>query len=158
MRIFYRHAPIITGQTRLRDHPIILLYKIRVVTFIALIALSCTPALALNIEDKLENPALENRAVEVFSSIRCVVCAGESIADSRADLAKDLRAFVREKIKENYTNNQVLDFIAQRYGDAILMRPPLNENTYLLWFGPLIILVSGFAIMLLFIKKNRGKL
>jgi len=130
----------------------------RVSLIIIIIALFCSPVLALNIEDKLEDPALEKRAEEVFSNIRCMVCAGESIADSRADLAKDLRAVVRTKIKEDYTNNQVLDYVSQHYGDSILMRPPLNPNTYLLWFGPLIILATGFAIMLLFIKKNQGKL
>jgi cytochrome c-type biogenesis protein CcmH len=123
--------------------------------FIIIILSFCAPAMALNIENKLEDPALEMRAGQVFTGIRCMVCAGESIADSRADLAKDLRAVVRAKIKENYTNNQILDYVAQRYGDAILMRPPLIPGTYVLWFGPLIILATGFAVMLLFIKKNR---
>lgn len=122
---------------------------------IIVILLFSNPSYALNIENKLENPALEQRAQILFHNIRCMVCAGESIADSRVDLAKDLRAIVREKIKDNYTNNQILDYIALRYGDTVLMQPPLKPATYLLWYGPVIILLAGFIGIFVILKSKK---
>ncbi len=115
-------------------------------------------SLALNIEEKLESPVQEQQAQEVFKQLRCVVCSGESIVDSRAELAKDLRALVRDKIKENYSAEEVLQYVATRYGDNVLMQPPLKSTTYLLWFGPLLILAVGFVIMfsVLRVGKKNG--
>lgn len=128
-----------------------------VIFTIIIISLLATTSNALNIENKLENPALEQRAQDVFRNIRCMVCAGESIADSRVDLAKDLRAVVREKIQDGYTTQQVLEYAALRYGNTILMQPPLTPATYLLWYGPLLILLTGFIIALFVILSIKRK-
>ena len=112
---------------------------------------------ALVFEEKLANLAQEQYAQGIFKEIRCIVCTGESIADSRADLARNLRAAVREKIKDGYTETQILEYVKTRYGDDILMKPPLMSATYLLWFGPIIILLSGFIIMLAMLRRSKYK-
>lgn len=114
----------------------------------AIIVLPCI-SYALNIEDKLTDPALESRARALFHEIRCMVCAGESIADSRAEHAKELRAVVRDKIKTGATDKQTIDYLTARYGDQALMQPPLKPATYLLWFGPVAMLLIGAIVMFL---------
>jgi cytochrome c-type biogenesis protein CcmH len=132
-------------------HPI---FRITIITFTIIIF--ATAPNALNIENKLKNPALEQRAQDIFRNIRCMVCAGESIADSRVDLAKDLRKLVREKIEDGYTTKQILEYATLRYGDIILMQPPLKPATYLLWYGPLFILLAGFIVVLFSLSKHKN--
>lgn len=110
-------------------------------------------AVADGIETKLLDPAEEARAQTLFKELRCMVCAGESIHDSNADLAKDLRQLVRKRIESGDTDAAVLAYIASRYGDTILMKPPVTHSTYLLWFGPLVFLVIG--VMVLAINRKR---
>ncbi len=128
--------------------------KIHILLFILFSVVFAHGSFALTLEEKLANPEDETRAVEIFQQIRCVVCSGESIADSRAELAGELRALVRGKIKSGEASNAIINYIADKYGDDILMQPPLKPSTYMLWFGPFIILLGGITIALVKLNKN----
>lgn len=103
-------------------------------------------------DEMLKNPALEMRAREVDKELRCLVCQNENIDDSDADLAHDLRVLVRKRIAAGDTNEEVKQFIVARYGDYVLLKPPFDPETYLLWFGPAILLLGGGAIAYLFYR------
>jgi cytochrome c-type biogenesis protein CcmH len=111
-------------------------------------------AFALNAEERLVDNTAELRAHEVFKQIRCVVCAGESINDSKADIAKSLRVLVRDRIKAGDSDAQVLTYITERYGDSILMKPPFDGDTYILWLAPFIMLILGGGLVFIFFKKR----
>ncbi len=102
-------------------------------------------AFALDPSEKLADPALEARARGVASELRCLVCQNQSIDDSDAPLAKDLRTLVREQLKLGMTDQQVRNFVVSRYGDFVLLRPPFKPETLLLWFAPLLALLGGAA-------------
>lgn len=108
---------------------------------------------AITLEQPLENPYEEARATALFHEIRCMVCAGESIADSRAKLATDLRHFVREKIKKGASDQAIMQALTQAYGDEILMRPPVQENTLVLWIGPLVIVSISLFFLWRLMKR-----
>src|SRR5690348_3231600 len=101
------------------------------------------PALAVRPDEMLSDPVLEARAREVGRELRCLVCRNQSIDDSDADLAHDLRVLVRERLQAGDTNAQVVAYIRSRYGDFVLLRPPLALGTVLLWAGPALILLLG---------------
>lgn len=86
---------------------------------------------------------MEARAQELFRNIKCMVCEGQPIHDSNAELAKDMRFVIRGEIQKGLTDAQILEFMRERYGEAVLLSPPLNLSTVLLWFFPLILLVFG---------------
>ena len=98
--------------------------------------------------DRLPNPAQEVQARALMQELRCLVCQNESIADSNADLAVDLRTLVRQRISMGETNAQVKQFLVARYGDWVLLNPPLKPATWLLWAGPLLVIVAGAALLL----------
>jgi len=105
------------------------------------------PALAVQPSEMLKDPELEARARALSSELRCLVCQNESIDDSDADLARDIRLLIRERITKGESNGQVRDFLVSRYGDFILLKPPLKLSTALLWFSaPLTFLLGGLAI------------
>ncbi len=101
------------------------------------------PALALMPDEILEDPALEARARALSKDLRCVVCQNESIDSSNADIARQMRLVVRERLVEGDNDQQVLDYLQARYGDYVLMKPPIKPETYLLWYGPAVVLVLG---------------
>ncbi|MBR0681075.1 cytochrome c-type biogenesis protein CcmH [Roseomonas eburnea] len=113
--------------------------------------LVAAPALAAvgRPEDRLRDPALESRAQEIGRELRCMVCQNQSIEDSDADLARDLRRIVRERVAAGDDNAAVMRFIHDRYGDFVLLRPPFTPVTALLWAMPLIALGGGLAAILL---------
>jgi cytochrome c-type biogenesis protein CcmH len=115
---------------------------LRVVFLLVLIG-TVSPAQAVRPDEMLADPALETRAREVSRDLRCLVCRNQSIDDSDADLAHDLRVLVRERIKAGDSNEQAVAFIRARYGDFVLLRPPLEIGTALLWGGPLLVLLFG---------------
>jgi len=104
------------------------------------------PAFAVMPDEVLEDPALEARAREISKDLRCLVCQNQSIDDSNADLAHDLRVLVRERLVAGDSNDEVREFVVQRYGDYVLLTPPLNTATILLWAGPALILLGGIAV------------
>lgn len=101
------------------------------------------PSLAASIEQPLHDPAQEQRARMLFHELRCVVCEGQSVADSDAALASQMRAHVRELVADGKSDAEVLAFFRARYGEQILMTPPLGGKTVLLWFAPLLLLAGG---------------
>ena len=96
----------------------------------------------------LSDPALEARARALSADLRCLVCQNESIDESHADLARDLRLLIRERIVQGQSNAEIRDFLVSRYGDFILLNPPFKPTTWLLWLSPvMILLLGGWAIM-----------
>ncbi|MBK8176801.1 MAG: cytochrome c-type biogenesis protein CcmH [Rhodospirillales bacterium] len=121
-----------------------------------LLALITPPALAVEPQEVLSDPALEARAREIGRELRCLVCQNQSIDDSDADLARDLRRLVRERLSAGDDNQQVIDYVVSRYGDFVLLRPPLKPATYALWLGPPAILVIGAGALVLYYRRRRA--
>tara|TARA_B100001250_G_scaffold381244_1_gene373392 strand:- start:881 stop:1291 length:411 start_codon:yes stop_codon:yes gene_type:complete len=101
-----------------------------------------------------EDKDLENRYYMLIEEVRCLVCQNQSLADSNAPLAQDLRNEIFKMLQTNQSDNKIMDFLVQRYGDFVLYRPPLKKNTWLLWFGPFLFLSVGFIVAILIIKKQ----
>lgn len=102
----------------------------------------------------LDNAEQEARYQKLTNELRCVVCQNQSVADSNAELAQDVRNLVRNKISEGQTNEQINAFLVERYGDFVLYNPPLTEKTYILWLGPFILLLLAFIILMYFIRRQ----
>ena len=102
-----------------------------------------------------EDPALEKRVHDLSSELRCLVCQNQTLADSSAPLAVDLRNQVREQLKSGKSERDVIDFLVARYGDFVLYRPPLQANTVLLWLGPFLLLVAGLALLVWRLRRRR---
>jgi cytochrome c-type biogenesis protein CcmH len=113
-------------------------------TFLAIV----TPAAAVLPDEIMDNPVLEQRARAISRQLRCLVCQGEDIDESAAGLARDLRLLVRERLLAGDSDAEVLAFIQARYGDYVLMKPPVKPATYLLWLTPLLTLLAGLALLL----------
>jgi len=108
-----------------------------------------TPAQAVEPGEALADPALEARARDLSTDLRCLVCQNQSIDDSHAPLAKDLRLLVRERLAAGDSDEQVRNYLVQRYGDFVLLKPPLRIGTLLLWGAPLMVLLAGgFGLMM----------
>ncbi|MBV9863367.1 MAG: cytochrome c-type biogenesis protein CcmH [Alphaproteobacteria bacterium] len=122
---------------------------------LACAALSAAPAYAVRPDEMLRDPALEARAREVGKELRCLVCRNQSVDDSDADLAHDLRVLVRERIAAGDTNAEALQYIRARYGDYVLLRPPFQADTLLLWGGPALLLLAAAIAALLFYRGRR---
>ena len=110
-----------------------------------LIMLWSVPALAIIAGEELDDPVLEARAREISKELRCLVCQNQSIDDSNAGLAEDLRGIVRERLLAGDSDQQVNDYIVARYGDFVLLRPPFKASTYALWLGPGVMLLLGLV-------------
>jgi len=102
-----------------------------------------------------DDPQLEERVMAVSRELRCLVCQNETLADSRADLAVDLRNQIREQMKAGKSDKEVVAFVTARYGDFVLYRPPIRPSTYLLWFGPFIFLLAGLVLLFRYVKRRR---
>jgi len=101
------------------------------------------------------DPALEKRVMTLAEELRCLVCQNQTLADSNAPLAEDLRNQLREKMREGKSDKEVVDFLVERYGDFVLYRPPFKATTMLLWLGPFLLLVLGFAVLLRRVRRRR---
>jgi cytochrome c-type biogenesis protein CcmH len=108
-----------------------------------LFAACAIPAHAVRPDEMLADPALEARARDIGKELRCLVCRNQSIDDSEADLAHDLRVLVRQRLAAGDTNRQVVDYVVSRYGDFVLLKPPFKLDTWLLWGGPALVLLFG---------------
>ena len=105
------------------------------------------PAFAVNPDEELADPALEARAREISQGLRCLVCQNQDIDDSNADLARDLRLLVRERLTKGDSDDQVRQFLVDRYGEFVLLQPRFNWHTWILWFAtPVVFLIGAFAI------------
>lgn len=108
-----------------------------------------SPAGAVQPDEILDDPVLEARARDISQNLRCLVCQNQSIDDSNADLARDLRVIVRQRLVAGDSDDEVIQYLVDRYGDYVLLRPPVMGSTYFLWFGPFaILLVAGGALLL----------
>jgi cytochrome c-type biogenesis protein CcmH len=101
------------------------------------------------------DPALEQRVMALASELRCLVCQNQTLADSNADLATDLRNQIREKMRQGASDADIIDFLVARYGDFVLYRPPFKATTFLLWLGPLLLFAAGFAALILRVLRRR---
>ena len=104
-----------------------------------------------------DDPVLEAKVMRISAELRCLVCQNQTIADSHADLAQDLRAQVREMLRQGKSEAQILDYMTQRYGDFVLYRPPVKSTTTLLWYGPAALLIGGVLVLILVLRR-RSKL
>ena len=102
-----------------------------------------------------EDPILEQRVAALSQELRCLVCQNETLADSRADLAQDLRNQIREQMKAGKSDKEIIAFLTERYGEFILYRPPVKPATYLLWFGPFVLLIGGLLFLFRHLKARR---
>jgi len=104
------------------------------------------------------DPAVEQRLAKLSQELRCLVCQNETLADSRADLAEDLRIEIREQIRAGKSDQEIISFLTQRYGDFILYRPPVKPKTYLLWFGPFLLMLIGLVVLFRYVKRRRDQI
>lgn len=124
---------------------------------VLLTMLSPFPALAVNPDEMLPDPAMESRARTLSAELRCMVCQNQSIDDSNAELAKDLRLLVRERIKGGDSDEQVLDYIVSRYGEFVLLKPRLSIRTITLWGAPIILVLASGVSLLVFARRRAGQ-
>lgn len=113
------------------------------------------PALAVQPDEVLADPALEARARDISQMLRCVVCQNQSIDNSNAPLARDLRLLVRERLVAGDSDDQVIAYVTARYGDYVLLKPPFKPTTYALWLGPLVIFLVAAAGVAVFLRNRR---
>src|SRR5438132_10013558 len=102
-----------------------------------------------------EDPQIEQRMRALTEQLRCLVCQNETLADSRADLAEDLRRQIREQMKAGKSDQEILAFLTQRYGDFVLYNPPVKSTTYLLWFGPFVLLIAGAGVLYRYLARRK---
>lgn len=114
-------------------------------------------AFAVNPDEILSDPALEARARTISAELRCMVCQNQSIDDSNADLARDLRLLVRKRLVDGDSNQQVLDYIVSRYGEFVLLKPRLTEKTYILWGAPVVLFILGGISLAVYARRRAGK-
>ena len=112
---------------------------------------------AVTVGETFSDPAMEQRARNLQRQLRCLVCRGESIDDSHSPFADDVRQLVRQQIAEGKSDQQIEDFLVARYGNFILMKPPLQSDTWLLWLAPFLVLAAGGAITAVVIKKAAAR-
>jgi cytochrome c-type biogenesis protein CcmH len=122
---------------------------------IGLLAFAALVAQAREAAPLAADEAVEQRLIGIASDLRCLVCQNESLAGSHADLAKDLRREIRELIKQGKTDQEITDYLVQRYGDFVRYRPALKPTTYLLWGGPFLFAGAGLLGLVMFLRRRR---
>jgi cytochrome c-type biogenesis protein CcmH len=123
--------------------------------FVFFLLLLVTPAMAAPAPGTFSDPAMEARARNLQRQLRCLVCQGESIDESQAPLAAELRQLVRQQMAEGRTDRQIEDFLTARYGNFILMRPPVESDTYFLWAAPFLVLIGAGAVAIFVVSRAR---
>ena len=104
------------------------------------------------------DPVLEQRMIKLSEDLRCLVCQNESLAGSRAELAQDLRQEIREQMRAGKSDAQVIEYLTQRYGDFVLYKPPVKPLTWLLWFGPFVLLIGAAGSLYAYIRRRGNRL
>jgi len=127
------------------------------VLFLAMTLLAALPAHAVEPDEVLQDPALETRAREISEGLRCLVCQNQSIDDSGAPLAKDLRLLVRERLKAGDSNQQIVDFIVARYGEFVLLKPRFETHTLVLWLATPAVFLAAILIIALAFRRRRAE-
>jgi cytochrome c-type biogenesis protein CcmH len=121
-----------------------------------LLLLAALPVLAVQPGERLADPALEARARSISGELRCLVCQNESIDESDADLAHDIRILVRQRLTAGDTDGQAIQAIVNRYGAFVLLKPPVEPATYVLWYGPPALVLFGLAGTLLWLRRRQA--
>lgn len=128
----------------------------RLILVLMLACLPLSPVLAVQPDEVLDDPALEQRARELSKGLRCLVCRNESIDESNAELARDLRLLVRERLVEGDTNDEVIDFVVDRYGEYVLLQPRVTGSNWLLWGAGPIMLLIGVGIGISYLRRREA--
>jgi cytochrome c-type biogenesis protein CcmH len=128
----------------------------RLVAVIIALFLTCAAA-AENAVPTMADPVTNKRAVQLAEQLRCLVCQNQSIAESNAELAVDLRRQINEQIAQGRSDGEIVDFMVQRYGEFVLYRPPFKAVTLLLWLGPGLMLATGLAVLIYNLRRRRGQ-
>ena len=125
--------------------------------FLCLLVIASLPgfALAKEAQPSAPDPVVEERLMKLAKELRCLVCQNETLADSRADLAVDLRGQIREQMKAGKSDKEIVAYLTERYGKFILYNPPIDPTTYLLWFGPFVLLLAGLFFLFRYVKQRR---
>jgi cytochrome c-type biogenesis protein CcmH len=118
------------------------------------LGLPAAPMAATSPDEILADPVLEQRARDLSKQLRCLVCQNQSIDDSDADLARDLRRIVREQLVAGRTDEEIIDFLTARYGDFVLLKPPVEPATWGLWFGPALVLLIGAVGIAVYVRRR----
>lgn len=121
---------------------------------VLVLALTALAAQAKEAQPAVEDPVLEKRVMALSEELRCLVCQNQTLADSNADLAIDLRNQVREKLAAGMSDRDVTEFMVERYGEFVLYRPPVKGTTWLLWFGPFLLLLGGIGFLLMKVVRR----
>ena len=111
-------------------------------------------ALAIDFEGPLPDPEMQERFEKITNELRCLVCQNQTIADSNAELAQDLRKQTRQMLLDGATDEEVRTYMTERYGDFVLYRPPLNQKTMVLWFAPALLLIGGLLVMASVVRRR----
>ena len=125
-----------------------------VLIFFFFLIIDIDPSFTVEPNEIISNPIYENRARDLSKGIRCLVCQNQSIDDSDSDLAKDLRKIIRKRIIQGETDNEITQYLVDKYGNFILMKPPLYQDTYILWISPLLLMLVGITIMYFKLKRK----
>ena len=124
-------------------------------TFVLATLLLLSTVAAAQIAQPREDPQYEQRMKDLTQQLRCLVCQNETLAESNADLAEDLRREIREQMKAGKSDQEILAFLTQRYGDFVLYNPPVKATTYVLWFGPFVLLIAVTFLLYRYVKRRR---
>jgi len=123
-----------------------------------LVALAMATGFAKDAAPLAEDPVVEARLIAISEEMRCLVCQNESLAGSRSDLANDLRRELRTLIKAGKTDQEIREFMVERYGDFVLYRPPVKPTTWLLWAGPFLLMITGVVVLLVYLRRRNRAL
>jgi cytochrome c-type biogenesis protein CcmH len=128
----------------------------KLIALVFLVLLAAHSAWAAEAPPVAQDPVLEKRVQALTEELRCLVCQNQTIADSHADLAVDLKNQIREKMKQGMSDKEIIDYMVARYGDFVLYRPPVKSTTLFLWFGPLLLLVIGLSALFYRLSRRRA--
>lgn len=120
-------------------------------------ALLSMPGFAKDAATTARDPVLEKRVDEVSAELRCLVCQNQTIADSHADLAIDLKNQVRDMLRSGNSHEEVVNYMVERYGDFVRYKPPMKPTTYFLWFGPALLVLGGLSVLFITLRKRRRR-
>lgn len=124
----------------------------------AVLMLVALPGFAAEAEPMARDRALEKRVEAVAAELRCLVCQNQTIADSHADLAIDLKNQVRDMLRAGNSNEEVVNYMVERYGDFVRYKPPMKPTTYILWFGPALLILIGLSVLFLTLRQRRRRM
>jgi cytochrome c-type biogenesis protein CcmH len=126
----------------------------RQATYLILLLFCWSPVAIAKEAQPAEDPQIEQRMKNLTQQLRCLVCQNETLADSQAELAEDLRREIRAQMKAGKTDQEILAYLTQRYGDFVLYKPPVKSTTYLLWFGPFVLLILGVLLLYQYLRRR----